>query len=137
MSGMTSLERVLTTLGHREPDRTPLFLLVTMHGAKELGLTIREYFAKAEHVVEGQLRMRAKYRHDCLYNIFYAALEVEAFGGEVLYVEDGPPNAGMPILRKWEDIDRLEAPRIQDTPCLQKALRATELLKARAGSIGT
>lgn len=35
---MTSLQRVLTTLGHKEPDRVPLFLLLTMHGAKELGL---------------------------------------------------------------------------------------------------
>jgi len=50
---MKSLERVLTTLSHREPDRVPLFLLVTMHGAKELGLSIREYFSKAEYVVEG------------------------------------------------------------------------------------
>jgi len=37
MNRMTSLERVLTTLGHNEPDRVPLFLLLTMHGAKELG----------------------------------------------------------------------------------------------------
>ncbi len=54
---MTSLQRVLTTLGHREPDRVPFFLLVTMHGAKELGLSIKEYFSKAENVVEGQLRL--------------------------------------------------------------------------------
>ena len=34
----TSMERVLTTLGHREPDRVPLFLLLSLHGARELGL---------------------------------------------------------------------------------------------------
>ncbi len=76
MTNMTSLQRVLTTLGHQEPDRVPFFLLVTMHGAKELGISIKEYFSRAENVVEGQLRMRAKYRHDCLYNIFYAPVEV-------------------------------------------------------------
>ena len=31
---MTSLERVLITLGHKEPDRVPLFLLVTLHFKK-------------------------------------------------------------------------------------------------------
>ncbi|HNX97269.1 MAG TPA: uroporphyrinogen decarboxylase family protein, partial [Candidatus Aminicenantes bacterium] len=93
---MTSMQRVLTTLGHHEPDRVPLFLLVTMHGARELGLSIRDYFAKAESVVEGQLRMRKKYGHDCLYSFFYAPLEVEAWGGEVIYSEDGPPNSGQP-----------------------------------------
>ena len=65
---MTSLQRVMTTLGHQEPDRVPFFLFVTMHGAKELGVSIENYFYKAENVVEGQLRLRAKYRHDCIYN---------------------------------------------------------------------
>jgi uroporphyrinogen decarboxylase len=65
---MTSLERVLTTLGQHEPDRVPLFLLMTFHGAKELGLSIREYFSRAENVVEGQMRLRNKYHNDCLFN---------------------------------------------------------------------
>jgi len=45
MANMTSLQRVLTTLEHKEPDRVPFFLLATMHGAKELGLSIKEYFS--------------------------------------------------------------------------------------------
>ncbi|MCP4660844.1 MAG: methylcobamide--CoM methyltransferase MtbA [bacterium] len=130
----TSLERVLATLGHREPDRVPWFLLVTMHGAKELGMSIREYFSRAEHVAEGQLRLREKYRHDCLYSFFYAPVEIEAWGSEVVYAEDGPPNSGTPFLRRPEDIERLEPPRIEECPCLVKVLRATEMLKARAGA---
>ncbi|PKN46833.1 MAG: methylcobamide--CoM methyltransferase MtbA, partial [Deltaproteobacteria bacterium HGW-Deltaproteobacteria-20] len=39
MNEPTSLTRVLTTLGHKEPDRVPLFLLVTLHGATSLGLS--------------------------------------------------------------------------------------------------
>lgn len=131
---MTSLERVLTTLGHREPDRVPFFLLVTMHGARELGLSIEEYFSKPEHVVEGQLRLRARYRHDCLYSFFYAPVEVEAWGGEVLYREDGPPNSGAPFLSTFEQIDSLVPPRVADAPCLKKVLRATELLKEKVGT---
>ena len=53
----TSLQRVLTALGHQEADRVPFFLLLTVHGARELNLSIRNYFSKAENVVEGQLRM--------------------------------------------------------------------------------
>ena len=52
---MTSLQRVLTTLGHKEPDRVPLFLLPNPHGAKELGLSIREYFARGKLTVLGNL----------------------------------------------------------------------------------
>ncbi len=130
---MTSLQRVLTTLEHKEPDRVPFFLLVTMHGAKELGLSIEEYFSKAENVAEGQLRMRAKYRHDCLTNFFYIPIEVEAFGCEVFFRDDGPPNSGEPFIRNVEDIKHLEPPKIEETACLQKVLKATELLKAKVG----
>lgn len=110
-----------------------MFLLVTMHGAKELGMSIREYFSKAENVVEGQLRMRAKYRNDCIYAFFYAPVEVEAWGADVIYVEDGPPNTGRPFVRSPEDILRLVPPEIERSPSLLKVLKAQELLKARVG----
>jgi uroporphyrinogen decarboxylase len=130
---MTSLQRVLTTLSQKEPDRVPFFLLVTMHGAKELGMSIREYFSKPETVVEGQLRLRAKYRHDCLYAFFYASLELEAFGGESIFIEDGPPNAGEPVIHQPDDIMKLEVPRVKETACLQKVLEAQRQMKARIG----
>ena len=130
---MNSLQRVLTTLGHQEPDRVPFFLLVTMHGANELGISIKEYFSKAEHVVEGQLRLRAKYQHDCIDNFFYAPLEVEAWGGEVVYCDDGPPNSGQPFIRRFEDIMSLEPPDVGKTPCMQKVLESARLLKEQVG----
>jgi uroporphyrinogen decarboxylase len=133
MNEMTAMQRVLTALSGREPDRVPFFLLPTMHGARQLGMGIREYFSRAENVVEGQLRMRARYGHDCLYPFFHAPLEVEAFGGEVIYVEDGPPNSGAPLVRSPEEILDLTPPRIQDTPCLQKVLTAISGLKHHAG----
>lgn len=130
----TSLQRVLTALSHQEADRVPFFLLVTMHGARELGMSIREYFSRPESVAEGQLRMRSKYRHDCLYSFFYAPLEIEAWGGEVIYSEDGPPNSGEPIIRKPEDILTLEPPAVACSPQLAKVLKATEILKGRIGT---
>lgn len=129
---MTSLQRVLTTLGHHEPDRVPCFLLVTSHGARSLGMSIKDYFAGSETVVEGQLRMRARYGHDCLYAFYYAPIEVEAWGGEVIYCDDGPPNSGEPFIGRFEDIARLEPPRVADCHCLAKVLRAIAQLKAQA-----
>ena len=126
---MTSLERVLTTLGHKEPDRVPFFLLLTMHGAKELGLTIKDYFSRAEHVIEGQLRLREKYRHDCYYTFLYAPVEIEAWGGEIVFCADGPPNSGRPFIDDPAMIRRLHVPDVATTPCLKKVLTATEGLK--------
>ncbi|CAK0777846.1 Uroporphyrinogen_deCOase domain-containing protein [Gammaproteobacteria bacterium] len=130
---MTAMQRVLTTLSHRKPDRVPLFLLTTMHGAKELGLTIEDYFSRAEYVIEGQMRLLNKYGSDCLYPFFYAPLELEAFGGTTLFVEDGPPNSSTPIIRNLGDIDALEPPKVATTACLVKVLETIHGLKQRVG----
>lgn len=129
---MTSLQRVLTSLSFQEPDRVPFFLLLTMHGAKELHLSIKEYFSSVSHVVKGQLLLREKYGHDCLTNFFYAAIEVEALGAEILFRDDGPANCGKPILTA-SDIATFSFPEIADSKCLQKVLETTASLKKAAG----
>lgn len=129
---MTSMERVQTTMGYKEPDRVPLLLGLTMYGAKELGLSIQEYFSKAEYVVQGQLRMQAKYRSDCLIPLFYGAMEIEAFGGEIVWFEDGPPNVGELLVKTHEDISSLQVPVVKDIPCLIEVLKVIRALRERA-----
>ena len=130
---MNSMQRVLTALSHREPDRVPLFLLHSLQGARELGLSIQDYYSRAEHVIEGQIRLARKYRGDCLYGFFHAAVEFEAWGGEVLYFPDGPPNAGEPILWTHGDILRMRPPRVVECPGLCRVLETLRGLKAWAG----
>jgi uroporphyrinogen decarboxylase len=120
-------------LGHQEPDRVPLSLLLTIHGARELGLSIREYFSKAEYVVEGQLRMLKKYRHDTVNAFSAAAAILEAFGGEVIWYEDGDPNSGEPVIKNEKDILSLQVPEISKVPSLVRMLESIQLLKEKVG----
>jgi uroporphyrinogen decarboxylase len=131
---MTSSERLSTAMSHREPDRVPFLLPTVMQGAREFGLSIRDYFSRPDLVAEGQWRLRTRYGHDALLGFMYGAVEVEAWGGEVIYREDGPPNAGQPPLSGPDAIARLEPPRVNDSPCLQKVLQLIRLLKERAGT---
>lgn len=130
---MTPMDRVLSTLSFEEPDRVPFFLLLTTHGAKETGVSVKEYYSRPEYVAEAQLKMQKRYGHDCLYSFYYAALELEAWGGEAIFYEDGPANAGRPIIGNLEEIDALEAPQVSDSPELLKVLKTTERLKEKAG----
>lgn len=129
---MTPMQRVLTTLSHNEPDRVPLFLLLTMHGAKELGISIKEYFSKSENVVEGQIRLQKKYNIDLYNPFFYASAEIEAFGGETIFIDDGPPNSGEPLIKDIEKIAYLKPPRIGESKVLQKALSTVNKLNHQA-----
>lgn len=130
---MNSMERVLATLSHKMPDRIPIFHLLSTYGAKELGLSIKEYFSKPENIVEAQLRMREKYSNDCIYTFFYAAIEIEAFDGEVLFKEDGAPNTGEPIIKSFDQIKNMKVPDIKKSKQLKRVLEATSLLKRSVG----
>ena len=93
MMRYSPMERVMKTLNHEEPDRVPLFLMLTYQGANWLNMDLKTYFSKGEYVAEGQLRLRERYGHDCLNPFFYASVEIEAFGGQTLFRKEGPPNA--------------------------------------------
>jgi uroporphyrinogen decarboxylase len=131
---MNSFERTMAAISHTEPDRVPLFLLLSLFGAKEMDVPVKSYFSKPENIVNTQLRMRDKYRNDCIYTFFYAPIEIEAFGGEVIFVDDGPPNSGEPFIKSFDQISKIEIPRISDTKCLKKVLEATALLKSEVGN---
>lgn len=126
---MNSMERVMTALSHKEPDRVPVFHMLSLYGAKELGIPIKEYFSKPECVAKAQLRMRKKYSNDCLYTFFYASIEIEAFGGEVVFIQDGPPNSSVPFIKNIEQIKNIIPPKISDSKPLQKVLETTSMLK--------
>jgi uroporphyrinogen decarboxylase len=129
---MTPMERTLAALSHHEGDRPPVFLLFTTHCARELGLSIEDYCGSTEHLVEGQLRLRAKFGHDCLFAFFHAAVEHEAWGGHTHFIADGPPNSEDLLVSSAAQIPSLEAPVIADQPGLQRVLRAITALKERS-----
>ncbi len=126
------MQRVLTTLGHKEPDRVPFVNLTTMHPAKDMGISLKEYFSKAENVVQGQLSARKKYDHDALYGFFHAPMEILPWGGEVLFSDDGPPNSGRPFIKSPMDIKSLKVPDVSQSQHLNEVLIAIRMLKEQA-----
>ncbi len=131
---MTPMERVNVTLGSKEPDRAPLFLFFTIYGAKELGLSIREYFSRPEYVARGQMHLYRKFGGDCLNSFRYAAAEVEAWGGDVIFSDDGSPNAGRPPIRSAGDIESADVPAIEESQSLLFCLQTIDLLKREVGN---
>ncbi|WP_346355746.1 uroporphyrinogen decarboxylase family protein [Azotosporobacter soli] len=132
-AALTSSERLAMIMSHREADRIPFILPLTMHCANELGLTLRDYFSRADYVAEGQLRALAKYRHDGVIAAYYASLELEAWGGETIFYDAFPPNAGAPIINKAEEILKLRCPELKTASMLQRCLETIRILKTKVG----
>lgn len=125
---MNSFERVIITLDHKEPDMVPVFPFLTIHGSKELGLSIQEYFSHYRYIVEGQKRLHNKYQSDCILGFTYAAKEAEAFGGDVIFSEDGPPNAGESVIKNLRDIETLQIPIVNSCKALHIPLMTIKTL---------
>ena len=95
---LTPAERIGCVVRGERADRIAYFLNAGLHGAGLVGASIRELFGRADLAVEGALAVQQRLGNDLVTSFTHAAGEVEAFGGEAVYFDDGPPNAGTPPL---------------------------------------
>jgi uroporphyrinogen-III decarboxylase len=115
---MTGIERLRSAIRGEKADRVPVFCNLLDQGARELGMGLRDYYSKGEHIAEAQLAMRAKYGYDNLWSLFYVGKEAELLGcRKIVFSDAGPPNVGQLIIRSPGDIHDLKIPdRIEDEP---------------------
>ncbi|WP_160687057.1 uroporphyrinogen decarboxylase family protein [Clostridium sp. C2-6-12] len=130
----TSMERVLTAMNKQEPDKVPLFLMCTHYCAKFLDMSIENYFSKPENVAKGQMMLFKKFHNDCLNSFYSAAHEYAAFGSEVIFNEDGPPNAGEPIIKNFDHILKLQPPDVKNSKILKNCLETISILRSEVGT---
>jgi uroporphyrinogen decarboxylase len=132
---MNALERVSTVLQGKIPDRVPIFGNLLEQGAKELGMSIEEYYSKGEYVAEGQLRMRERYGYDNLSGFFFAGKSVEMLGCQkIIYSESGPPNVGHFVIQEDKDIEDLEIPAdLTQAPGFADVADCIRILRSEAG----
>lgn len=132
---MTPLDILAAAINGSPAPRIPIFCNLLDQGARELGLSQRDYYASGEHVAEGQLRLRERYGYDNLWSLFYVGKEAELLGcQEILYAEDGSPNVADFVIKSLDDIARLQVPDdITAHPVWTETARCLDILKREAG----
>jgi uroporphyrinogen decarboxylase len=128
---ISAMDRLLAAANGEKCDRIPVFCNLLDQGAKELGMSLKEYYSKGKYVAEGQLKMREKYGYDNLWSLFYVGKEAELLGcRNIIYAKDGPPNVGHMVIRNPEDIHKLEVPEdISSHPAFEESLNCLQILK--------
>lgn len=128
---MNGMERLGALMSGRLPDRVPIVCNLLDQGARELDISLRDYYADGELVAYGQLKLRERYGYDTLLGMFYSALEAEIMGcRSIVYSDDGPPNVGHLVIRDPGDIDTLKVPEPFDShPRAAQLLRCVSMLK--------
>jgi uroporphyrinogen decarboxylase len=133
---MTPLEISIAAASGQPAPRIPVYCNLLDHGAQELGMKQKDYYAKGENVAEAQLRMRARYGHDNVWSLFYVGKEVELLGcSDILFAEDGPPNVADLVIKTYDDIARLEIPDdITDQPAWTETGKCLDILRSEVGA---
>ena len=132
---MTGMQRLTAAATGGTSDRIPVFCNLLDQGARELGVSLPEYYASGERVAEAQLRMRERYGHDNVWSLFYVGKEAELLGcRRIIYATDGPPNVGDLIIRSPEDIRTLTVPDdLAGHPVFAETRRCLEILRREVG----
>jgi uroporphyrinogen decarboxylase len=133
---MTPLEILVAAINGQPAPRIPVFCNMLDHGARELGMSQKEYYAKGENVAEGQLKLRERYGYDNVWSLFYVGKEAELLGcRDIMYAEDGPPNVSDFVINDYDDIARLEIPDdITAHPVWSETAKCLKILKREVGS---
>ncbi|MFH1196446.1 MAG: uroporphyrinogen decarboxylase family protein [bacterium] len=129
------MERLVSAINGKASDRIPVFCNMLDQGAKELGISLKEYFTNGESVAEAQLKMQKKYKHDNVWSLFYVGKEAELLGcKKILFAEDGPPNVEDFVIKSFEDIEKLQTPGdIASHPAFEEAAKCLKILKGEVG----
>jgi uroporphyrinogen decarboxylase len=131
----TSMERLVAAANGKIIDRIPVFCNLLDQGARELGMSIEEYFSNGEHVAEAQLRMLRKFGHDNVWSLFYVGKEAELFGcNKIRYAKDGPPNVEDYVIKSYDDIEKLQVPDdISTHPAFEQTAKCLEIMRREVG----
>jgi uroporphyrinogen decarboxylase len=133
---MTPLDILIAAVNGQPAPRIPVFCNLLDQGARELGMSQREYYSRGENVAEGQLKMLARYHHDNVWSLSYVGTEAEMLGcREILFADDGSPNVADFAIKSWDDIARLEVPAdITAHPVWQKTAACLRALRQAVGA---
>lgn len=132
---MTPIEILGAAIKGEPAPRIPVFCNLLDQGARELGLSQREYYSKGEHVALGQLRMRARYGYDNVWSLFYVGREAEILGcRRIDYCDTGSPNVSDFVIKTHDDIARLEVPEdLRAHPGWAETANCLRILKQELG----
>ncbi|MDX2152573.1 MAG: uroporphyrinogen decarboxylase family protein [Bryobacteraceae bacterium] len=133
---MTGRERVLAMFEGRAVDQVPLMPITMMFAAHHAGVKYGEYAARADVLVESQLKTAERFGFDYVSAISDPAREASDLGAAIEWFEDQPPAIveSKALLAEKPALCRLDLPDPSEGKRMSDRLRAVRMLRERAGS---
>jgi len=131
-SEMSSYDRVMISVKHKEPDRVPFMPFAQTFTAKIAGIPFSEYVSNAEKFVDGQLKAYNFFGWDALCFSSDVGMYAEALGAKIEFPYDDVPRIAKPVLSHttmYKDFQTLKIPDLKNAGRLTESIKAIELTK--------
>ncbi|MBF0548709.1 MAG: uroporphyrinogen decarboxylase family protein [Candidatus Riflebacteria bacterium] len=128
---MNAYRRVMNTLQGLSVDRVPVFSVLGAYGAKLTKNSLQNLYSDAGAWVSGQQAVQETFGFDMILATFDYSAVAEAFGGEVAWFANQPPNLKRPLTTKPLDALKMPLPDPHHTRRLPEILSATRQLATR------
>lgn len=104
---MTSMERMLKTLNHEQPDRTPVYPLIAGAARRLVNASYPEWSTNADICAESLIKAQKEFNMDCVVTLIDLSIECTAWGQEIIFPENeaAHPNYKNCVI---QDIDEYE-----------------------------
>ena len=121
---LSTIERLLATMRHKEPDHVPCAPLVGGAYRQLTGATFREFSLEAEKAIEAGLLGSEIIGGDVLLLGLDLTVEASDFGQATIYPENSTahPDYSKPLLKDHTDYRKLKRIELKDAPRMQKVI---------------
>jgi len=130
---MTPRERVYCAYSLSEPDRIPVFSMVTYASATALGYSVKEYCHDVKKMVRGQVELQKKFGHDLVYSFVDVWVFAETVGVILDFHDNSTPKPVESPVKVLEDVEKLEVPDQRKDGRLPIIIEGIELLREEVG----
>ena len=107
---MNSMERVVTALQHKEPDRVPVYPIISGASRRLIGASYKDWSNDADICAEALLKAKKEFDLDCIVTLIDLSIECDAWGQELVYPEDeaAHPNYNNCVVKEIEDYAKIK-----------------------------
>lgn len=107
---MNSKERCLAAIKGHHVDRIPVFPLLMFFSQKRSAITYREFATNGLALAQAQINIRDRFAVDAITSCSDAFRITADLGAEMIYPDDKPPFAAIPLVRADSDFKKLGKP---------------------------
>lgn len=102
---MNSMERVVTALQHKEPDRVPVYPIISGASRRLIDANYKDWSTNADLCSKALLKAREEFDLDCIVTLIDLSIECTAWGQELIYPLDeaAHPDYSNSLIKDIED----------------------------------